>query len=63
VLPLIGFLGGTSADTFADRLRAFRQGLADTGYAEGENVGIEYRLADNQTDSDIYASRDNGRYG
>jgi len=30
---------------------------------EGENVGIEHRLADNQTDSDIYASRDNGRYG
>jgi ABC-type uncharacterized transport system substrate-binding protein len=49
-MPVVGFLGGTSADTFADRLRAFRQGLADTGYAEGENVGIEYRWADNQID-------------
>jgi putative ABC transport system substrate-binding protein len=47
-MPVIGFLGGTSPDTFADRLRAFRQGLKDTGYAEGENVAIEYRWAENQ---------------
>src|SRR5262249_47332183 len=33
-LPVIGFLGGTSPDTFADRVRAFRQGLKDTGYVE-----------------------------
>jgi putative ABC transport system substrate-binding protein len=33
-MPVIGFLGGTSPDTFADRVRAFRQGLKDTGYAE-----------------------------
>jgi hypothetical protein len=38
---VIGFLGGTSPDTFADRVRAFRQGLKDTGYVEGENVPIE----------------------
>jgi hypothetical protein len=37
-MPVIGFLGGTSPDTFADRVRAFRQGLKDTGYVEGENV-------------------------
>jgi putative tryptophan/tyrosine transport system substrate-binding protein len=49
-VPVIGFLCGTSADTFADRLRALRQGLKDTGYAEGENVSIEYRWADNQND-------------
>jgi putative tryptophan/tyrosine transport system substrate-binding protein len=30
VMPVIGFLGGTSPDTFADRLRALRQGLKDT---------------------------------
>ena len=49
-MPVIGFLGGTSPDTFADRLRAFRQGLKDTGYVEGENVAIEYRWAENQND-------------
>ena len=47
---VIGFLGGTSPDTFADRLRAFRQGLKDTGYVEGENVAIEYRWAEGQFD-------------
>jgi putative ABC transport system substrate-binding protein len=31
-------------------LRAFRQGLKDTGYVEGENVAIVYRWAENQTD-------------
>jgi putative ABC transport system substrate-binding protein len=49
-MPVIGFLNPTSPDAFADRLRGFRQGLKDTGYVEGENVAIEYRWADNQTD-------------
>src|SRR6476620_634570 len=49
-MPVIGFLGGTSPDTFADRLRALRQGLKETGYVEGENVAIEYRWAENQND-------------
>ena len=47
-MPIVGFLGGTSPDTLADRLRAFRQGLKDTGYIEGENLAIEYRWAENQ---------------
>ena len=47
-MPVVGFLGGTSPDTLADRLRAFRQGLKDTGYIEGENLAIEYRWAKNQ---------------
>ena len=49
-MPVIGFLHAGSPDTIADRLRAFRQGLKDTGYVEGENVAIEYRWAENQID-------------
>jgi putative ABC transport system substrate-binding protein len=49
-LPVIGYLEIRSPDTQADRLRAFRQGLKDTGYVEGENVRIEYRWAENQVD-------------
>ena len=49
-MPAIGFLDGRSVDSLTDRLRAFRQGLKDTGYVEGENVAIEYRWADNQID-------------
>jgi putative tryptophan/tyrosine transport system substrate-binding protein len=53
-MPVIGFLGLTTMpDTQTaqtDRLRAFGQGLKDTGYIEGENVAIEYRWAENQLD-------------
>ena len=48
-MPVIGFLHPTS-DNFADRPRAFRQGLKDTGYVEGENVAIVYRWAEGQFD-------------
>src|SRR5215831_21422383 len=47
-VPVIGFLHPTSPDTYAERLRAFREGLKDAGFIEGENVAIEYRWADNQ---------------
>jgi len=46
-MPAIGFLG---SESFEDRLRAFRQGLRDTGYVEGNNVAIEYRWAEGQND-------------
>jgi putative tryptophan/tyrosine transport system substrate-binding protein len=49
-MPVVGFLHPLSPDTFPDRLRAFRQGLKDTGYVEGENVAIEYRWAENRID-------------
>ena len=49
-MPVIGWLNPTSPDNYADRLRAFRQGLKDTGYVEGENVAIEYRWAEYQVD-------------
>jgi ABC-type uncharacterized transport system substrate-binding protein len=49
-MPVIGFLYSQSHDAIADRLRAFRQGLKETGYVEGENVAIVYRWAENQID-------------
>jgi putative tryptophan/tyrosine transport system substrate-binding protein len=45
-MALIGFLSGVSPDANVDRVRAFRQGLKETGYLEGENVAIEYRWAE-----------------
>jgi putative ABC transport system substrate-binding protein len=49
-MPVIGVLLPTSPDANAGRLRAFRQGLKDTGYIEGENVAIEYRSAEGHND-------------
>jgi putative tryptophan/tyrosine transport system substrate-binding protein len=49
-MPVIGLLESRSPDAISDRLRAFRQGLKDTGYVEGENIAIEYRFAENQID-------------
>jgi putative tryptophan/tyrosine transport system substrate-binding protein len=49
-MPVVGFLNVASLDTYSHQLRAFREGLKDTGYVEGENVAIEYRWAENQMD-------------
>jgi putative ABC transport system substrate-binding protein len=49
-LPVIGFLSSASPDQYAFRLSAFRQGLKETGYVEGQNVAVEYRWAEGQND-------------
>jgi putative ABC transport system substrate-binding protein len=49
-MPVVGYLNPTPPDMSGDRLAAFRHGLKDTGYIEGENVSIIYRWADNQSD-------------
>jgi putative ABC transport system substrate-binding protein len=49
-MPVIGLLDPRSPDAMADRLRAFRQGLKEVGYVEGENVTIIYRFAEDQND-------------
>ena len=45
-MQVIGFLEIRSPETIAERLRAFRQGLKEAGYVEGENVAIDYRWAE-----------------
>ena len=47
-MPVIGYLGAESPAAFASRVGAFRQGLGETGYAEGRNVAIEFRWAEGQ---------------
>ena len=49
--PVIGFVGSDSPDLYADRLRAFRLGLKETGFIEGQNVAIEYRWAEGRNDN------------
>jgi ABC-type uncharacterized transport system substrate-binding protein len=49
-VPVIGFLGSASPDRWVGRMRAFHQGLSETGYAESRNVAMEYRWAEGQND-------------
>ena len=47
-MPVIGFIGAGALDNYVLYLAAFRKGLAETGFVEGQNVAIEYRWAEGQ---------------
>jgi putative tryptophan/tyrosine transport system substrate-binding protein len=47
-MPVVGYLRSTSLAPFESLATAFRQGLNETGFVEGQNVAVEYRYADNQ---------------
>jgi putative ABC transport system substrate-binding protein len=49
-MPVIGFLNSGSPGPFARNVAALRQGLEEAGYIEGQNVALEYRWAEGQTD-------------
>jgi putative tryptophan/tyrosine transport system substrate-binding protein len=49
-MPVAGALSSVSPDGYSERLRAFRQGLREIGYAEGQNVAIDYRWAEGHYD-------------
>jgi len=49
-MPVVGFLNNASPDLYAERMRAFLQGLNEVGYVDGQNVVIEYRWSAGKTD-------------
>jgi putative ABC transport system substrate-binding protein len=49
-MPVIGFLGSASSDLWANYVRAFQQGLGETGYVEGRNVAIDYRWTEGRNE-------------
>ena len=48
-LPVVGILSTVAPSVFANRLRAFRQGLKEGGYVEGQNVAVEYHWTEGES--------------
>ena len=57
-MPVIGYLNAATPERYVDQLRAFRDGLKDNDYVEGENVAIEYRWSQNDPDRLIALATD-----
>jgi len=49
-MPVVGFLRSTPLNSSTSLVAAFRQGLKESGFNEGQNVTVEFRFADNQID-------------
>ena len=49
-MPVVGFVSAASSEAYAPYVAAFRDGLKQSGYTEGQNVAIEYRWAEGQYD-------------
>src|SRR5262249_9158540 len=49
-MPVIAFINARSAESATRNVAAFRQGLAETGYVEGQNVAVEYHWLDGRYD-------------
>jgi hypothetical protein len=54
-MPVVGFLDAGSPESIAHLVAAFRKGLSETGYVEGQNVTIEYRWAQNDNNPELAA--------
>jgi hypothetical protein len=51
-MPVIGFVNAGSEEASASYVAAFRKGLAETGYVEGQNVTVEYHWLEGQFESE-----------
>ena len=49
-MPIVGLVNGGSADASSGNAAAFRKGLSETGYVEGQNVTVEYNWLEGQYD-------------